>query len=168
MKHIAALFAVTLSLLAAAPQSAPSATAVPELPAFFAGNWIGAHDKDFVQEMWSAPQGNNMMGSFRWVTASGEIAMMELISITKESDATRMRLRHFSKGMIAKEPLDKPLVFKLTEAKPSRAVFTAEKDSGDASTITYERTGDDMSVIVDFGRSFDKRDPLALTFKRNS
>src|SRR5690349_1534143 len=103
------------------PPAKATAALPTAMPDFMAGTWRGTVDKSFVEEIWSEPHGNNMMGSFRWLKEDGTPAMFELLTLTKDADAVRMRLRHHTGVLAAKEPLDQPLVFKLVESSANRA-----------------------------------------------
>lgn len=76
--------------------------------------------------------------------------MFEILTITAEPDATRLRLQHYTPTLKANEDADKPLTLKLTQSSSSRAVFEAEKDAHDLSRIVYEVTGDELKIAVEF------------------
>lgn len=168
-------------LLAAAdpPAGAPAPAAVAprrdaapvSALAFLAGTWKGALDGDFVEELWSAPHGTSMMGCFRWVGADGEASMFEILTISQEADATRLRLRHFTPTLGAKEASDKPMTLALAERTGSKAVFVAEKDAGMLSRIEYEVVGDELRIAVEFAppASADetRRPPLRFALRRD-
>jgi len=148
--------------------AARTAAVTPSLDAlsFLAGTWRGAMGEDFVEEFWSAPHGSSMMGAFRWVGADGAPGMFEMLTISQEKDVTRLRLRHYSATLSAKEAADKPLTLKLAQSAAARAVFEAEKDAGDLARITYEVTGDQLKITVEFTASEKPREPLRFSLKR--
>ncbi|MDZ4829894.1 MAG: DUF6265 family protein [Phycisphaerae bacterium] len=137
---------------------------------FLAGNWSSSGDDGFSEEIWSAPRGSSghesMMGAFRWLKPDGSPMMFEMLTITVEPDATRLRLRHYTPTLTAKEDADKPLTLKLTQSSSSRAVFEAEKDAHDLSRIVYEVTGDELKIAVEFVQGEKPREPLKFVMKR--
>jgi hypothetical protein len=154
---------------ASAQTSSPAAAPVADL-AFLAGAWTGDMG-GYVEETWSAPQGNNIVGSFRWLKPDGTPTMFEILTITQESDATRLRLRHFSPTLSAKEEADKPMTLKLAERTGTKAVFRAEKDAGALEQIVYEVTGDTLAIDVIFAppappTEAKTRKPLQFRLKR--
>lgn len=172
-----------LGLAAMRPQppaapAAPASPAPPEAPkftiadaAFLAGTWRGEIDGSFVEESWSAPQGNNIVGTFRWLRPDGKPAMFEMLAITEEPGGVRLRLRHYSAKLQAKEDADKPLTLRLSQviadSASSRAVFTAEKDADDLKEVVYFRTGDTFSIDVVFAPESDGTERPPLKFKLN-
>lgn len=133
---------------------------------FLQGTWQGAMGGPFVEEIWSAPHGTSMMGCFRWLGPDGAPAMFELLTITQEQDEVRLRLRHFSPTLAAKEPIDKPQTMRLAESTTNKAVFRAEKDAGALDRITYAVDGDTLRIAVEFVASDPPRDPLKFELKR--
>lgn len=161
------------------PPAAPTASATTGLAAasveslgFLAGSWSGEMNGSYTDETWTRPQGNNIVGSFRWLKPDGTPIMFEILTITQESDAIRLRLRHFSATLGAKEEADKPMTMKLTELEGSRAVFRAEKDAGGLDHIIYEATGDQLAITVAFAQPAEAkpdakpRKPLEFKLKK--
>ncbi|MBL9149184.1 MAG: hypothetical protein JNM94_10875 [Phycisphaerae bacterium] len=178
-KLFALVAALPLVLLAAAPdppapQAAPATPSAPvaslDAVRFLAGTWRGSMGEDFVEEMWSEPHGQSVMGSFRWLRPNGTPVLFEMLLITKEPDALRLRLRHYTATLDAKD--EKPMTLKLAEAAPNRAVFSAEKDADGLDRIVYERRGDVLAIDVEFvqptGPDVKPREPLRFQLKRAS
>lgn len=165
------------------PSSPPSAPEAPKAPAapkftiadagFLAGTWRGEMNGGVVEEMWSEPQGNNILGTFRWLRKDGKPVMFEMLAITEEDGAVRLRLRHYSAKLGAKEEADKPLTLRLSQLTATdalnRAVFAAEKDAGDLKEVVYDRKGDSLAVDVVFVANEDgsEREPLKFKLKRH-
>jgi len=148
-----------------APAAAPSAT-IDSL-AFLAGSWSGDMG-GYVEENWSRPQGTSIVGTFRWLKKNGSPSMFEMLAITREDDAIRLRLRHYSPTLNAKEDADKPLTYRLKEVSGARAVFEAEKDPGSVERIVYAVEDDALAIDVIFKPEEGKpaRDPLNFRLKR--
>lgn len=97
---------------------------------FIAGKWRTVHAWGELEEIWSAPSGNNMIGSFR-CTKDGKAVFYEFISIEQEKEAMPvMYLRHFGPGNIAWEEKNKPVKYLLEEITADKAVFVKEDKSG--------------------------------------
>jgi hypothetical protein len=60
-----------------------------------AGGWVLHRAGEYLDERWSPPTGNSMVGHFRWVRG-GALWMTELLTITEEEGDVTFRLRHFS------------------------------------------------------------------------
>ena len=156
--------------------SAPTPPTPPTAPkfsiadaAFLAGTWRGEMDGAFVEEMWSAPQGNNIVGTFRWLKKDGKPMLLEMLAITQDDGAVRLRLRRYMAALTAKEDADKPLTLKLSQVTAvggtNRAVFTAEKDAQDLKEVVYERKGDALAIDVVFQPEEDGKEREALKFR---
>lgn len=120
----------------------------------------------FVEEAWSAPFGNNMIGHFRWLKPDGTPGMFEVLAITQEGDDVRLRLRHFSPALAAKEPVDRPQTLILAESSATRALFKAEKDTVSLSQITYEVKDNTLFIVVEFAASDPPRETLKFELER--
>lgn len=132
--------ALTRSASVEPPPDAARATDTP-LAAFefLVGTWRGEFNGEFVEEIWSAPHGNAMMGMFRWLNADKLSRMYELLTISREGDQTFLRLRHFTRAMHAWEEMDKPVEMRLAEQTDGRAVFTIIGDEGRLERIVFSR-----------------------------
>jgi hypothetical protein len=90
--------------------------------AWLAGYWAQEGSGDHLDEYWSPPIGNSMVGHFRWVRGDS-LWITEHMSITQEEDGVVFRLRHFSNRMRGWELADDPFVYRLVERAGRRAVF---------------------------------------------
>lgn len=133
---------------------------------FLAGTWSSTTDEGIAEEMWSAPRGESLMGCFRWCDKEGATKMVELLSIAREKDAVRMRLRHFSDTLVAKEAGDKPITLKLEQMVGEKFTFRAESNAGDVESIVYELKSDTLVVDVTFKAGEKPRDPLHFEMQK--
>lgn len=181
MRPVTILASILVAASAAAGTLAMQESKTPPVPAsagpasldtlgFLAGSWTGDMSGSYVEETWSRPQGTSIIGSFRWLKKDGTPSMFEMLAITREDDAVRLRLRHYSGKLIAKEDADKPLTLKLTESSATRAVFEAEKDAGDLERIVYAVESGVLAIDVEFKPEEGKsaRDALKFRLKRGS
>jgi hypothetical protein len=76
-------------LLAAGLLVPTAGAAPPPIPAtltdvaFMAGHWIGGDPGDLSEEVWTAPEGDSMVGMWRYV-AKGRARIYELLTLTGE------------------------------------------------------------------------------------
>ena len=142
---------------------------------FLAGRWVGKMGEDLVEEHWSAPSGNGIMGMFRWCDAEqGQRAnMLELLSINGDKDGVSLRLRHFSPALEpwASEKVAPRLMYNAEKSSASKAVFESVDDAGGAlSGCEYSAAdGDALKVTVRFKPTpKGARENLEFTLKREA
>jgi hypothetical protein len=132
--------------------------------AFLAGAWSEERDGMYIEEIWSPPRGNNIIGSFRWLRPDGKPILFEILAITEEDGVLRLRLRHYSATLVGKEPPDKPMTLRLSTLQATRAVFKAEKDADDLSHVEYHVEGGTLKITVAFAG--EDREPLVFRLSR--
>lgn len=150
----------------APPATAPSPPAAAPASladvAFMAGHWLGGEGGDVSEEVWTAPEGDTMLGMWRYVS-KGQARVLELLSLRAEPDGVALRLRHFDPRLVAREDKETPLVLRLVRRAPGEATFEGPA-VGAAGTVrlTYRREGADGLVsILDKGGS-----PQEFHFRR--
>lgn len=131
---------------------------------FLVGTWRGELGGGLVEEIWSQPQGNAMMGMFRWLNADGGTRLYELLTISREAEATYLRLRHFTSEMIAWEEKDAPVVLKLTESSTGRAVFVNESPEERLERIVFHQKEPGRLAIDVVFREGSQSGPLNFRF----
>ncbi len=175
---------------AASPWNAPTATA-PQDPApapvpaqepaepseptiavaaMLEGAWVErraqAGGTSHVEEVWSAPAGDNVMGTFRWLAPDGSAAMYEILVLTAEKEGIFLRLRHFGPDLVAWEERDAPKTLRLARAEPRRLVFEAHAHCGDLARVTYDRSEEDVLAIEVAFEAEGGRPPLRFRLAR--
>lgn len=144
MKTRSAAYAVFFALAAVARASAqeaqgPAAKATLADVAWIAGHWMGADGGNLSEEIWAPPEGDSMIGMWRYVS-SGKARIFELLSITDDGTGPVMRLRHFDPKMVAREEKDRPVTLALVARKKDEATFEGPESSGAGNVrITYRR-----------------------------
>jgi hypothetical protein len=139
---------LTYVLLAAAAQTSPSRATLADV-AFMSGHWRDASAEGVSEEIWTAPQGDAMLGMWRFVSG-GQARIYELLSIRQEERGLVLLLRHFDPQLKAREEKDKPLVIPLLRAAPGEVVFEGKSTSGGLLRLTYRRVGaDGMEGILE-------------------
>lgn len=111
---------------------------------FIAGQWSVQHQWGDMEEAWSAPMGNNMMGSYRCVK-DGKVIFYEFMVIEQKDGVPVLYLRHFGPGSMAWEEKDAPGKYPLTLLEKDKAKFKKE----DASTeLTFTRQSPTQLQVV--------------------
>ena len=128
------------------------------------GTWVANADGDHLEEIWSEPVGDTMMGVFRWVKG-GKVWINEIVTITAESDGLVFRLRHFDRKMTAWEDKDKPFYYPVKHIGRSEIVFENPKRDH-PRRITYRRVDDTLYIIVSGVGEDQKEDQQEFVFHR--
>lgn len=121
------LFAQNKTLAYDSIKGSPKAT-LQEI-AWIAGHWKGNAMGGSIEEIWTAPAGKAMMGSFRLIEGDNTI-FYELCTITEENGTLLLRIKHFSPELKGWEEKDKSIGFKLVKMMPNKAFFNG---------LTFER-----------------------------
>jgi hypothetical protein len=135
---------------AAAPAAAPAPEAAPAAPlrvadlGWLAGAWRGTLGGAAIEEHWSAPDGGEMLGMFRW---DREPPIYELLLIADTPEGAVMRLRHFGPDLVAWEEKEGALVFRPVEHGPCWALFAEEGDEAERTRLRYARE-DDGDLLI--------------------
>lgn len=108
--------------------------------AWLAGHWRGEQWGGIIDEVWSSPLGNSMMGMFRLVV-DGKVKFYEFVTITEERGTLMLRLKHFHGNLKGWEEKDETIDFPLVTVSPDKVYFDG---------ITLERvSGREMNVYVE-------------------
>lgn len=153
---------VVVLILSVAASTVPAAAAPPDEPkpkqlevtvadlGWFAGDWRHIDQGALSQEVWTSPQGDCLLGMWRWVDAKGASRVFELLSICQETTGPTLRLRHFDRHFHAREDREAPIVLTLTSALENRAVF--EGTEGELRVrLSYHRDGDQLLATLTKG-----------------
>ena len=141
-----------LALLAAPPQL--------EDLAFIAGHWKGPGGVTAIEEVWSKPSGDAMIGMFR-IVSGGKTRMTEFMAFEQRENGPVLVMRHFGPGLVAREEKEAPLVWTLEKLAPYHAVFFIGKAGarleflrqGESLTITLEKTRNGKTTRSPFSYS---------------
>lgn len=152
-------------LLALALGPSPPAHAADDLNrlGWLAGHWIST-ENGRAEEVWLAPRGGSMVGSFRWVFPNGK-QVLEYLVIEADGPDVWLRFKHFNVDYV---PWEKgaPNTYRLVEAVSTppggRVLFEYQGDSDRVpQTLQYVRSED---RLVFTGTGEDDEEPLRLTF----
>lgn len=147
--------AVMMLLLPALWLATPTPSPAQEPPrlaelSWLAGQWMAESAEQRLEEWWSAPVQNSMVGHFRWIRGE-QLWITELLSITEEEGEVLFRLRHFSASMHAWEEQDDPFVYRMSDHGEGRVEFTiAEPRPGRPIRFIYQALpGDSLLVRIE-------------------
>lgn len=140
------------------------------IAARLAGTWretrAGRAGDSLVEEIWSAPSGNNVVGAFRWLGPEGTAYLYELLTISAEPDGIFLRLRHFDPRLVAKEARDEPQTLRLERSTPELLRFAAHAHCDELESVTYDRSEEDVLAIEVVFTAADGRPPLRFRLLR--
>lgn len=125
--------------------------------AWLAGHWQGEAFGGKTEEMWSAPKGGAMMGSFRLV-ADGNVKFYELQVIREVDETLELNLKHFNADMTGWEEKEKVVTFKLVKIEEGKVFFDG---------FTIERVSDDeINMYVVIGHKDGSTEETKFNYKR--
>ncbi|HUF65795.1 MAG TPA: DUF6265 family protein [Gemmatimonadaceae bacterium] len=114
---------------------------------WLAGAWTLEQPGERLDEHWSPPAANSMVGHFRWIS-SGQLRLTELLTITEEAGEVVFRLRHFSARMRPWEAQDDPFTYRLSGRSHSHAVFSStEVRTGRPHRFIYRALPGDSLLV---------------------
>ncbi len=148
MRHL--LVGLLLAAVPAAGAAPPPLPATLADVAFMAGHWIGGDPGDLSEEVWSAPEGDSMMGMWRYV-AKGRVRILEMLTLTSEGPNVVLRIRHFDPKLVAREEKDRAVELPLVAKGLREAVFEGpEYDAKGTVRLTYRRgDGDSLTAVLE-------------------
>jgi hypothetical protein len=147
----AALLAVTIVQPITQAQTQATASPAPEKAtladvAFIAGKGTGSLGGGVIEEHWSTPAGDSMMGMFRY-TRGDRAVFYEFMLIEQTATGPVLRLKHFNPGLIGWEEKAEVFSYPLVDVKPRRAVFERPDKQ---TSLTFDGTsGRQLAVTLD-------------------
>lgn len=147
----ALVFAGLASLASAEPQEAgaptPAQASLADV-AFMAGHWVGGDPGELSEEVWSAPEGDSMMGMWRYVS-KGQTRIYELLTLTVEGNGVLLRIRHFDPKLVAREEKEQSVELPLVSKGKDQAVFEGgERGVKGTVRLSYRKPTPDTLVGV--------------------
>jgi len=154
MKNVSCVMGLSAAL--AVQQAA--ADGLEELD-WLTGHWVSPDGA--AEEVWLAPHGGTMTGTFRWVFPNGRV-VLEFLVIQEVGGQVWFRWKHYNADY---EPWEKgaPNTYLLAEADDSSATFerTGENDKVPLR-YRYTREGDTLTFR---GEGEAGEEPLVLNFR---
>lgn len=155
-----ALVAGLCALAATGSPAAQDRVATLDDVAWIAGQWSGDADGARSEEVWVPPQGDSMLGMWRLVVG-GQARVFELLAITQEPSGPVLRLRHFSRTLVAREEKDAAIALPLVSWGAGRAVFEGQGSKGTLRLSYHAPAQDRLEVVLEHGPQRD-----TFTFRR--
>lgn len=90
--------------------------------AWIAGHWKGEAFGGIVEEMWTPPLGESMMGSFKLVT-DGKTSFYELEILREVGETVILQLKHFHGDLKGWEEKNETVDFPLVKLEKNKAYF---------------------------------------------
>ena len=131
--------------------------------ALMSGQWMGSIRGSRSEEVWTAPAGDSMLGMWRLVSSDGKAQVLELLAITDEPEGPVLRLRHFSRTLVAREDKDKAILVPLKSWGPREAVFEGQGTDGTLRLTYRAPAADTLTVLLEHGPQRD-----SFTFARKA
>ncbi|UMB61309.1 DUF6265 family protein [Lutibacter sp. A80] len=104
---------------------------------WIAGYWVGEAFGGITEEIWTAPLGKSMMGSFKLVVED-TVQFYELCTITEENNSLLLRIKHFDKDLNGWEDKDTSIEFPLVKIEKNKVFF---------DDLTFEKISENELVI---------------------
>ncbi|NNF34716.1 MAG: hypothetical protein HKN68_11430 [Saprospiraceae bacterium] len=120
---------------------------------WIAGHWKGEAFGGIVEEVWTPPLGDSMMGSFKLVN-DGKVSFYEICTIRKVENSLTLQLKHFHGDLKGWEEKDETVDFPLVEIGDrvvyfdqltfrkiddhEMHVFVVVSDGGSASEVPFK------------------------------
>lgn len=131
----------------ASPPPPPAAATLADV-AFMTGHWIGGDPGDLSEEVWSAPEGDSLIGMWRYV-AKGRTRIYEILTLTQEGENVVLRIRHFDRKLVSREEKDRAVELPLVSKSANEAVFEGpEYNVKGKVRLTYRRPSPDTLTGV--------------------
>ena len=122
--------------------------------AWIAGQWRGEALGGIVEEIWSPPLGNSMMGMFRMIEGE-KVNFYELMTISEQNNTLILQLKHFASDLKGWEEKDETIDFRLVKVTKNKVYF---------DELTMERISkDEINMYVVFGTSVEE---MKFKYKR--
>jgi hypothetical protein len=112
---------------------------------WIAGHWHGELWGGKLEEIWTATEGDCMMGMFRFVK-DNKVKFYEFLTIEQESEGPVLKLKHFNRGLKGWEEKDVSIDFPLLSSTTNEAVF--QRKEKDTPTKMIFRLKDRQTLIV--------------------
>jgi len=128
---------------------------------WLAGHWAAGDGA--YEEVWLAPSGGSMVGSFRWIFPNGR-QVLEFLVIEETDGGVLFRFKHFNTNFEPWEKLE-PNTYRLERLTEDSVTFIRTSESDKAPLkLNYSRQGDALKFTGEGEENDDA--PLVLEFMR--
>jgi hypothetical protein len=159
--------ALLLLLSSVVPPASPSPARARVVDlAWIAGHWVNADGGALSEEVWTVPEGDAMLGMWRYVSG-GKARVLELLAIADTDRGPVLHLRHFDGRLVAREEKDRPLALPLVslDARAKVAVFDGPGVPSGTVRITYRQPSPDV-LEATLEKDGQPAQPFRFTRKR--
>lgn len=108
------------------------------------GAWIGQEPDRLIEEHWTAPRGNGLMGMFRLIQGDAP-RFFELMTIAVEQEEIVLRVKHFNPGLVGWEEKTEAVELTLVRVGGHEAVFFMRR-SPNPTWLVYRRDGETLTA----------------------
>lgn len=123
---------------------------------WISGYWSGEAFGGLIEEIWSAPLGGSMMGSFKLVV-DGKVEFYELCTISEENKTLVFRLKHFSKDLKGWEEKDECINSPLVKIEKNKVFF---------NNFTFEKILDnELNIYVMLKNDHGTEEEMKFNYK---
>ena len=131
--------------------------------AWLEGGWRGTQGDDPIEEWWSAPGGDSLMGMFRWLK-DGKVYLYELMGIVPSDVGLIFKIKHFNAGFVGWEEKDQSTRF-LIESINERGASFLQQDTRKFVRLVYRREAENR-LVVRLEHTPDGRDAVDFYYQR--
>jgi hypothetical protein len=157
---VAALTTILVTAASARAQTI-SKVALQDL-SFITGKWQGTLGSTMIEEHWTAPAGDNMLGMFRMVR-DGKASLYELNVIEQTAEGPVLRLKHFRPGLVPREEKVEEVTFTLVDCAKDKATFEAMDKH---LKLSFQRvSANELTISLDRAAPGGKRSTTDFKFK---
>jgi len=123
---------------------------------WIAGHWIGEAFGGVIEEVWTSPLGDSMMGSFKMVVED-KVEFYELCTISEENETLFFRLKHFHNDMKGWEEKDERINAQLIKIEGQKVYFDG---------FTFERVNEkELNIYVIFKDDNGVEEEMKFNYK---
>lgn len=123
---------------------------------WIAGHWIGEAFGGVIEEVWTSPLGDSMMGSFKMVVED-KVEFYELCTISEENETLFFRLKHFHSDMKGWEEKDERINAQLIKIEGQKVYFDG---------FTFERVSEnELNIYVIFKDDNGVEEEMKFNYK---
>jgi hypothetical protein len=136
------------------PRASPPKATIADM-AWLQGRWVGTGLGGTVEEVWTPPSGNSMLGMFRLMKGD-KIAFCEICTITEVGGSLLLRVKHFNGNLVGREEKDASIEFPLVKLAANEAFFhglTYRKEADGslrAYVVIHKKNGDTSEEAFQF------------------
>lgn len=129
---------------------------------WLAGHWQGKLGSSDIEEVWTAPAGQTLMGMFRLVRGD-KTTMYELCAIEPAAAGPQLVIRHFGPALAPRE--QQAMSFALTRHGDQEAAFV-RRTADSKETLTYRCPTVDQLEVTLHKEQGDQKSSVVFSFVR--